>query len=1017
MNVGDSVRIYHLHPLLAGELANWDGHLARAAAMRFSHVLVAPPFMPGRSGSVFVTADYDRLHPAVGRQDATEALRSLVEKARGHGLQIMLDLVIDRVAAGSDLARVLGASQDEADEPPDPRLGEQHVASLHFDDSNHNALGWWQARLATWVGVGIAGFRCCEAARVPAFVWSSLIPATRAIRPETLFVAWDIGAGARGLDDCDFDFAASASWAWDMRADWLDTDTSDVAEVGDLLAMPEMPFGDRLAATPVNPMIVCERALRFATVFGSAWLMPMGFEFMSRRKLDPIYATARSFESLAASPPYDLSPVVTEVNAAHSWSRGVIPATVVSSPGGRAVALLEPEPAQRLVLVNASPEFPATLDLELLGPRLAGLSIDAADRSELAPGEVRTLLLHRHEPVVVAMPGEAVEHATLAPRLAIEGVTPSVDGGRFPVKRVVGETITVGADIICDGHDKLDAVLLWRPADTRAWNEVPMRQGTNDRWTASFVTNRVGRYEFTIEAWKDVLGGFREDLAKKRAAGLDVTLELQEEALLVPDAHTRNFAVCHMPVQAVDAERASAAFASWYELFPRSMSGDADRHGNFDDVIAHLPYVRDMGFDVLYFPPIHPIGRKNRKGPNNTLEPGPTDPGSPYAVGADEGGHDAIHRELGTLADFRRLLAAAAEHGLEIALDFAIQCAPDHPWLREHPEWFEWRPDGTVKYAENPPKKYQDIVNVSFYAEGAKPSLWLALRDIVEFWVREGIRLFRVDNPHTKPLPFWEWMIADVKSRHPDVVFLAEAFTRPKLMYRLAKVGFSQSYTYFTWRNTAWELREYLTELSTTAPKDFFRPHFFVNTPDINPIFLHDAGRPGFLLRAALAATLSGLWGVYCGFELCEARALNGREEYLDSEKYQMRQWDFAAPGNIIAEIRMLNHIRRTNPALHSHLGVQFLPCSNDQMLCFVKSTPARDNQVVVAICLDPRAPQEGDFDVSLRALGLTADTELRCDDLVAGTTSFWRTGWRRLRLDPAVMPFALWRVRPTAEG
>ena len=382
----------------------------------------------------------------------------------------------------------------------------------------------------------------------------------------------------------------------------------------------------------------------------------------------------------------------------------------------------------------------------------------------------------------------------------------------------------------------------------------------------------------------------------------------------------------HTPAIPLDVDRPQAGFASWYEMFPRSATDDPARHGTFVDVIARLPAIRAMGFDVLYFPPIHPIGTTNRKGRNNALRAEPDDVGSPYAIGGPEGGHDAIHPQLGTLDDFRALVAAAKDHGLEIALDFAIQCSPDHPWLREHPDWFRWRPDGSIRFAENPPKKYEDIVNPDFYAEAAMPGLWLALRDVVQFWVDQGVRIFRVDNPHTKPLPFWHWMIADIRGRHPDVIFLAEAFTRPKLMYRLAKVGFTQSYTYFTWRNTKQEIIEYLTELNAPPVRDFFRPNFFVNTPDINPPFLQTSGRPGFLIRAALACTLSGLWGMYSGFELCEAAPLPGREEYLDSEKYQIRVRDFAAPGNIVGEITALNRIRRAHPALQSHLGVTFYP-------------------------------------------------------------------------------------------
>lgn len=463
---------------------------------------------------------------------------------------------------------------------------------------------------------------------------------------------------------------------------------------------------------------------------------------------------------------------------------------------------------------------------------------------------------------------------------------------------------------------------------------------------------------------------------------------------------------------AVDAERKEAAFASWYQIFPRSQSGDPNRHGTFDDVIPRLAEIRGMGFDVLYFPPIHPIGTTNRKGRNNSLKAAPGDPGSPYAIGSEDGGHDAIHPELGDFEDFGRLVEEAGRHGLEIALDLAIQASPDHPWLKEHPGWFDWRPDGTIKYAENPPKKYEDIVNVDFYTKDALPSLWVELRDIVQLWVDQGVKLFRVDNPHTKPFPFWEWLIGDIRARHPEVVFLSEAFTKPKVMYRLAKIGFSQSYTYFTWRNAKWELEEYMRELTETAPKEFFRPHFFVNTHDINPDFLQNAPRPAFLIRAALAATLSGLWGVYNGFELCEGRPDAKRKEYADSEKYEIRAWDYDRPGNIIAEIRMLNRIRNENTALHSHLGLTLLPAWNDNILFFEKASRARDNVLLIAISLDPHNFQQSDVELPLWKWSLGDGGALDVEDLVGGHRFTWTGKRQTVALNPQVLPFAIWRVR-----
>ena len=1045
-------RLYYLHPLLAGPIAEWPRQFARCRQMGFSHVAIAPPFRPGRSGNLFVTADPNRLHPALGTASAEDGLRAAVLAAGDHGLGLVMDLVVDRAASGSLLARLFGDRRD-TDAPPDPRIPPElrHAAGLRFD-ANGALLEWWQQRLATWLDAGVAGFRCQDPTRAGAAVWTRLIDGVRARRNDALMVAALQDAAPdrlRQLAPCGFDLAASSSWAWDMRADWLEADTRRVAGVGRLLAMPEAPFAPRLAAARRDRKAASRRALNFAGAFGDAWMMPMGFEYGARARLDPTRGAPADFAALADAPEFDLSRDIAAVNAGDRAASG-LPA-MVSPAGARVAAFMRAGAEATLLLVNTELERASSVPLDDL--RLDGASLPADQAGALAPAEVRLVTLAAPRPIAVTAPDPGATTAIRAPRIAIEAVTPAVEDGRFPAKRIVGQTVRVQADIICDGHEMLAASLHWRAADDAAWSQTRMAELNNDRWAASFTLDRPGRHEFVVEAWQDVFAAFRYEVTKKHGAGLNLDLELREGlalvqeaahrspelariaagladadaarrldvlmsprvAALMDDADTRPFAVRSAAPYGVDAERIGAGFASWYEIFPRSQSRVPGQHGNFDDVIARLPAIADMGFDVLYFPPIHPIGRVNRKGRNNSLTPGPNDPGSPYAIGAAEGGHDAVHPELGTLDDFRRLVAAAAGHGLEIALDFAIQCSPEHPWLREHRDWFTWRPDGSIRSAENPPKKYEDIVNVAFYAEEAMPSLWVALRNVVQFWVEQGVRIFRVDNPHTKPFPFWEWMIGDIRASYPDVVFLAEAFTRPKVMYRLAKVGFSQSYTYFTWRNTARELREYLEELTTTAPKDFFRPHFFVNTPDINPIFLHDSGRPGFLLRAALAATLSGLWGVYNGFELCEARALRGREEYLDSEKYEITAWDHDRPGNIIDEIRQLNHIRRTNPALHSHLGVTFLPCANPNVLCFAKI--AGGNVVVAAISLDPRLPQEVDFELPAALLDVPENAALCSEDLMDGGALEWRAGWRHHRIDPAVLPFALWRVRPVAEG
>ncbi len=637
-------------------------------------------------------------------------------------------------------------------------------------------------------------------------------------------------------------------------------------------------------------------------------------------------------------------------------------------------------------------------------------------------------------------------------RVVIENVWPEVDGGRTPVKRVVGEDVGVSADIFSDGHDLLRAEILFRAEDEPDWRRAPMTFLENDRWQGSFPIERNIRYLFTIEAWRDVYGSWVSEVQKKKAAGQIVVSEIAEGVAILEKTSTRSDRVSAIfkEVQAQEAgsdaqlgaltdpfhvkaiqdavqrgnlsrydrelaiiaDRTAARFSSWYELFPRSMSDDPARHGTFDDVIKKLPYVQAMGFDVLYFPPIHPIGTKNRKGRNNSLTPASGDPGSVYAIGSEDGGHDAVHPELGTIEDFRRLVEAAKGHGLEIALDFAIQCSPDHPWIKEHPEWFDWRPDGTLKYAENPPKKYEDIVNVDFYNNGAFPALWYALRDIVLFWSKEGVRIFRVDNPHTKPLPFWKWLIREVNRAYPDVIFLAEAFTRPKMMRALAKIGFQQSYTYFTWRNTKTELTSYVTELSGDMG-EYYRPNFFVNTPDINPIPLQTAGRAGFIVRSTLAATLSGAWGLYSGFELCEARPLPGKEEYIDSEKYEIKAWDWDRPGHIRPHIAALNRMRRENPALQDFRNALFLNAWNDNVLAFAKLTPARDNCVVVIVNLDPHNRQDASLEIPLWEFGLPDHATIEAQDLLRVGSFTLHGKVQTVGLDPATNPVLIWRLIP----
>ncbi|HZK91792.1 MAG TPA: maltotransferase domain-containing protein [Stellaceae bacterium] len=1054
--------------------------------MRFDAIVVAPPFAAGRTGDLFLTADHQRLDPRLGGGDAVAALARFAGESRARRLRPLLDVVIDKVAAeqasGNGLAGWYRA--DASDELPDPRRPPRQpgVALLSAEGDQAGLVAWWATRLIEWADAGIAGFRCIRPRRAPPLLWHELIAAVRQRHPDASFMASTSGAEASesAAPDCGFDLVASCSRDWDYRAEGFAEAVDRLTQIAAVIAMPEAPFDRRLGRLfrdSSRARRAAERAIAFTTAYGAGWLMPMGFEYGATRAMDPARDRPGDFALLAADAPFDLTAEIAAANTRCASSSGPNAAASVRSlspPEATAAALLVVDradgaagPRPRLVLANASLDDPVRVPLASLltasgfggagfDDEGAGAPLGPDGAVTLGPGDVRILRLAATAPI--ARPGFSLADAAAAPRIAIEAVAPALDDGRFPAKRLAGEMVEVSADLIADGHDRVAAALLWRPADEDSWREIPMVAAGNDRWTARFPLSRLGRYLFTILAWKDHFGSFAEELEKKHAAGLPIDLEVEEGRLLVAEsaaqaapaaapalaalagqlkeaepaerrrlllapatadlmasARLRPHAHRHPTEFPIEAERRAAGFASWYELFPRSQSGDAQRHGNFDDVIARLPAIAAMGFDVLYLPPIHPIGRTNRKGRDNAPRAAPGDPGSPYAIGGAEGGHDAIHPALGTLDDFRRLRAAAAEHRMEIALDFAVQCAPDHPWLREHPDWFQWRPDGSLRYAENPPKKYEDIVNVDFYAAGAIPSLWLALRDVVLFWAGEGVRLIRVDNPHTKPLPFWEWMIAEVRGRYPDAVFLAEAFTRPKVMYRLGKIGFSQSYTYFTWRNTKAELTEYLTELTTTPPREFFRPHFFVNTPDINPVFLQTSGRPGFLIRAALAATLSGLFGVYSGFELCEARGLPGREEYAASEKYEIRAWDWEAPDNIVAEITRLNHIRRVNPALQTHLGISFHNAFNAQVLYFSKATPDLQNVVLVAVNLDPRFPQECDIEIPLWLWGLPDAASVAVTDLMDGHSFTWSGKVQHIRLDPAIMPFAVWRIRPQA--
>jgi starch synthase (maltosyl-transferring) len=592
---------------------------------------------------------------------------------------------------------------------------------------------------------------------------------------------------------------------------------------------------------------------------------------------------------------------------------------------------------------------------------------------------------------------------TPPPRIQIERVWPQLDCGRYPVKRTLGESVDVWADIFRDGHEVLRAAVRYRRAGSRRWRKAPMQEVESDRWTGGFQPDELGPWEFTIAAWTDRWASWRWEIERKANAGQkDLAGELSEGAALLgresvaveealapalaPDLRPEDVTTLPAPL-AVDVDRPLARFGAWYELFPRSWGG-------FAGVEKLLPQLAELGFDVLYFPPIHPIGTTQRKGRNNTMPARRGDPGSPWAIGSGEGGHTAVEPALGSLEDFERLVGRARQLGIDVALDFAIQCSPDHPWLREHPEWFNRRPDGTLKYAENPPKRYQDIYNVNFDSEDWR-GLWEALRDVVLFWVERGVRVFRVDNPHTKPVPFWEWLIREVRAAQPEVVFLSEAFTRPAMMQTLAKAGFSQSYTYFTWKNTKAELVELMTDLTRSLQPHFLRPNFFVNTPDILHAYLQRGGRPAFEVRLVLAATLSPSYGIYSGYEHCESVSVaEGSEEYLDSEKYEAKSRKLDGP--LLPLVRRLNEIRRENPALQRIENLEFLETENEQLFAYAKRE--RGNVLLACVNLDPRAAQEG---VVVIPAWLGLPPAFAVEDLLGGETYHWRIGRNYVRLDP----------------
>lgn len=642
-------------------------------------------------------------------------------------------------------------------------------------------------------------------------------------------------------------------------------------------------------------------------------------------------------------------------------------------------------------------------------------------------------------------------------RVIIEGVEPEIDCGRYPIKRTAGERVIVEADIFTDGHDAISALLLYRRDGDLEWAETRMEPLVNDRWRGEFVVQQVGCYRYTLRAWVDRFGSWRRDLGKKVAAGLEVSIELLVGAQMVEEAARRaseqdaerlqgfartvrdqvstpesirmalseslsdlmsrypdsKLATNYDLELPVVVDRLKARFSTWYELFPRSTSLEPGRHGTFGDVERRLEEIARMGFDVLYFPPIHPIGHTHRKGRNNARVAAAGDPGSPWGIGSEEGGHKSVYPELGTIEDFRRLVAKAQEYGIEIALDVAFQVSPDHPYVHEHPDWFYWRPDGSVQYAENPPKKYEDIYPINFESDRWR-ELWEELKSVFLYWIEQGVRIFRVDNPHTKPFAFWEWLISEIKRGYPEVIFLSEAFTRPKVMYRLAKLGYSQSYTYFAWRNTKWELTQYFTELTQTKVKEFFRPNLWPNTPDILTEYLQHGGRPAFTARLVLAATLGASYGIYGpAFELQENQPREqGSEEYLHSEKYEIKSWDLNRPDSLRDVVARVNWIRRENVALHGDRTLRFHGVDNEQIICYSKVADDLSNVILTVVNLDPYYTQAGWVNLDLNALGLDPDRPYQVHDLLGDARYLWNGSRNYVELNPHVVPAHIFRIR-----
>ena len=1050
-----SIRLYNLFPLLTQDLQDANTHFPRIAAMGFDWVFINPVHRTGGSRSLYAVASYDEIDPRFASGDDLSLdvnIPLLTGPARTAGLSIMVDLVINHTADSHPFTTekphwYLRDADGKISAPfaIDPAGGPGQVwgdlAELDFGGTaREQIVAYFCGYVKRLAKLGVAGFRCDAAYKVPGDVWKSLIKAARGVNPKAVFAAETLGCRLdeiEALRGVGFDyFFNSAKW-WDLSTPWAVGQYNQFRDMGPSIAFPESHDTARVAADLMNlPVEAQARRAVFeyakAACFSSGVMMPMGYEYGLTKPLSVTETTPADWQPEAKA--YDLSSEIRAVNL----MKAAAPALNVEGAmefrrfADGATAFARYDQARQSVVAFVANIYagPVWIEREEF---CDWLGVASDDLIEITPGHNEAPEAARRELLPFAYllyetaAGLSDSQASQTPeasppqpakawspqaRVAIEHVYPEVDGGRFPAKRIVGDRLRIEADILSDGHDRMGAEIAWHQG--RRKGRARMRPFDNDRWRGDILTTRIGRLYVSIEAWIDAFETWRYDTGRKYDAKQAIHLELGEGRKLLEIAAKNASVVGRAALNAmlkafdqaasdddrvallfssevrrymarfgqrdnltrssheieVTVDRERAANAAWYEMFHRSQGTDPDRSATFDDCIARLPYVRDLGFDVVYLVPHHPIGLKHRKGRDNSVTAQPGEPGSPYAIGGPMGngkmgGHLDVHPDLGTLEDFRRFVKATRAHGMEVAIDFAIQCSMDHPWIAEHPEWFYWRADGTIKYAENPPKKYQDIVNVNFFGPHWQ-ELWHALRDVVLFWVDQGVDIFRVDNPHTKPLPFWEWMIREVQAKHPQTIFLAEAFTKPKMMAELAKCGFTQSYTYFTWRNTKGELIGYMNDLTQTELAEYYRPNFFTSTPDILPTFLQSGKQSAFMLRAALAAFLSGVYGIYNGFELCEGEAVPGKEEYLHSEKYQYKAWDWDRPGNIRDYIRRLNEVRRDWPQFQRTLGLRFHGISDDRVLFFSKVRADKPGVVFVAVMLDPDGYCDMNIDLPL---------------------------------------------------